>query len=114
MGSINRRIFRTRVLYVRSLRSDKHPWHSGKGICICQCIILYSLPYDANDVMNDDNHVTELSAQILVNVMLIGMIRKPSVEPIVMAKQWGIISEKAQKTVQVSQRLCFILHYLDY
>ena len=35
---------------------------------------------------------------------LIGMVRKPSVEPIVLAQRWGITPEKAQKTIQATMQ----------
>ena len=35
-GSIKKWILRRRDLYVRSLRSDQYPCHSGKGTSICQ------------------------------------------------------------------------------
>ena len=50
-------------------------------------VILYSLAYDAADVMDYDNLATALSAQIQSSIALIHMIRKPSVKPIVLAKR---------------------------
>ena len=43
----------------------------------------YSLAYDAADVMDNDNLATALSAQIQISITLIGMVRKPSVEPFI-------------------------------
>ena len=50
-------------------------------------IISYLLAYDAADVMDNYNVATALSALIQIRVVLIGMVRKPSVEPIVLAKK---------------------------
>ena len=52
--------------------------------------------------MNNDNLATALSAQIQICQTLIGMVRKPLEEPIVLAKRWGIAPEKAQKTIQAT------------
>ena len=53
------------------------------GPVFVNVVILYSLAYDAADVMDDDNLATTLSAQIQVSIVLIGMVKKPSAEPIV-------------------------------
>ena len=48
--------------------------------------------------------------------MLIDIVRKPPVKPIVLAKQWGITMQKAQKTIQATtqrRRLCLTLDYPD-
>ena len=58
-------------------------------------VILHSLGYDAVDVMYDVNLATALSAQIQIHMALNGTVRKLSVNPIVLAKQWGITLEKA-------------------
>ena len=52
--------------------------------------------------MDNCNLVTELEShiQIQISIALIGTVRKPSVELIVLAKRWGATSEKAQKTIQ--------------
>ena len=63
-------------------------------------VISHSLAYDAADVMDNDNHA--LSAKIRISILLIGMARKPPEEPIVLAKRWGIITEKAQNTIQAT------------
>ena len=49
-------------------------------------VILYSLAFDAVHVMDDDIFVTTLIAQIQISIVLIGMVIKPSIEPIVLAK----------------------------
>ena len=79
-----------------------------------QAIISYSLAYDAADVMENDNLATASSAQIQISIALIGIIRKSSIEPIVLAKPWGITPEKAQKTTQATMQrgLGTMLYYL--
>ena len=62
----------------------------------------YSLAYAATNVI--DNLPTALSAHIQISIALIGMVRKPSVEPIILAKRWGITPEKAQKTIQAAMQ----------
>ena len=64
--------------------------------------ILYSLACNAADVMNNDNLVSALESQVQISIALIDMVRKPSLEPIVFAKRWGITPEKAQKTIQAT------------
>ena len=55
--------------------------------------------------MDNDILMNALSAQIEISIALIGMVRKPFVEPIVLAERWGITQEKVQKTVKAkSQR----------
>ena len=75
---------------------------------------LYLLVYDATDVTDNDNLATGLSTQIQISVAQICMVRKPTIEPIVLAKQWGVTPEKAQKTIQATTQrdrleLCFTL-----
>ena len=71
----------------------------ARGQAYVSTVISYSLAYDATDVMDNDNLGTALSAQIQISIVLIAILRKPSVEQIVSAKQWGITPEKAQKTI---------------
>ena len=59
------------------------PTNSGKGPVYVSTVVLCSLAYNAADVIDNDNLVTALSAQIQISIVLIGMIMKPSVEPIV-------------------------------
>ena len=47
MGYIDKSIFRMRDLYLRSMRSDKHPCNSSKGPVFVSTAILHSLAYDA-------------------------------------------------------------------
>ena len=38
--------------------------------------------------MDNDNLVTALSGQIQVSIGMIGTVRKPSIQPIVLARRW--------------------------
>ena len=58
-----------------------------KGSVFVSTVVSYSWAYDAVDVMDNDNLATALSAQIQISIVLIGTVRKPSVEPIVLAKR---------------------------
>ena len=72
------------------------------------------MAYDATDVMNNDNLATALLAQIQISIALINMVRESSIETIVLAKQWNITHEKAQKTIQATteRRIGTMLHLL--
>ena len=59
----------------------------ARGPVFVSAVILYSLAYDVTDVMDDDNLATALLAHIQISIALIGMVIKPSVGPIVLAKQ---------------------------
>ena len=48
--------------------------------------ILYSLTYNAIDVMDDNYLAIALSVQIQVSMVLIDTVRKQSVDPSVLAK----------------------------
>ena len=74
---------------------------TAKGQVFINAVILYSLTYDAVNVIDDEHFATALVSQIQISVIIV-MVRKPSMEPIVLAKQWGIILKKAQKTIQDS------------
>ena len=52
--------------------------------------------------MDSDNLGIALESQIHISTMLLGTVRKPSVEPIVLAKRWGITPEKAQNPIQAT------------
>ena len=78
------------------------PATATRGPVYVSTVISYSLAYDATDVMDNDNHATTLEAQIQISIVLIGTSRKPSIDPIVLAKRWGIAPEKAQKTIQAT------------
>ena len=77
------------------------PATAAKGPVYISTVVSYSLASDAADVMDNDNLATALLAQIQISIVLIGTVRKPSVEPIVLVKKWGITPEKAQ-TIQVT------------
>ena len=64
------------------------PATAASGPAFISTAILYSLAYDATDVMDDDNLATAFLAQIQINIVMIGTIRKPSVELIVLTKQY--------------------------
>ena len=73
---------------------------AARGPVYVNSVVSYSMSYDAIDIVNTDNLATALSAKIQINAALIGMVRKPSIEDlIVFAKRWGITSEKSQKTI---------------
>ena len=59
------------------------PVTMAMGPVFVSVIILYSFACDAIDVMDDDNLVTSLTAQIQVSILLIGIVRKSSVESMV-------------------------------
>ena len=52
--------------------------------------------------MDNDNLATAMEAQIQISIALIGMVGKPSIDPIVLAKRWGSTPEKAQETIQAT------------
>ena len=81
------------VCQIIKARSSSLPKKSGTAFV--SEVILYSLISDAIDVIDDGNVVTALLAQTQVNILLVGTIRKPSVKPIVLAKQWEITLNKA-------------------
>ena len=56
-----------------------------RGPVFVSTVVSYSLAYDAPDVMDNDNLVITLESQIQIIISLIGMVRKPSIEPIVLA-----------------------------
>ena len=73
-----------------------------RGPVFVSAVVSHSLAYDAADVMDNDNLATALEAQIQIIISLIDTIRKQSIDPIVLAKRWGITPEKAQKTIQAT------------
>ena len=80
------------------------PTTVARGPVYVSTVVLYSLAYDAADVMDNNNVVTAMSAQIQISIGLIGMVRKPSVELIVLAKRWSITPQKAQKNTQATMQ----------
>ena len=81
MRCMKKTIFRNRDLNVIASRLDQYSFHSSRGA------IGHQYSYDAADVMDNDNFVTTLLAQIQISIALIGTIRKPLIEPIVIAKR---------------------------
>ena len=76
------------------------PTTAARGQVLVSAVISYSLADDDTDVMDNHNPATALEAQIQISILLIGMVRKLSIDPIVLAKRWGITPEKAQKTIK--------------
>ena len=62
------------------------PTTAARGPAFVSTIVSYSLAYDAADAMDNDNFATALETQIQISIVLIGMVRKPSIDPIVLAK----------------------------
>ena len=58
-----------------------------RGPIFLSAFFLYLLTYDAIDVKDNDNLAFFLEAQIQVMLSLIGTVRKPSTEPVVLVKQ---------------------------
>ena len=58
---------------------------AARGPVYVSAVISFSLAHDAIDVMDNDNLVTELLAQIQISIVLIGTVKKPSVQPVVSA-----------------------------
>ena len=52
------------------------PTTVARGPVYVITVVLYSLAYDAADVMDNNNFVTAMSAQIQISIGLIGMISK--------------------------------------
>ena len=78
------------------------PATAARGPVFVSAVVSYSLAYNAAVAMDNDNLATALEAQIQISMVLIGMVRKPSIDPIVLVKRWGIAPEKAQKTIKVT------------
>ena len=86
----------------------------ARGPVYVSSVILYPLAYDATDVLDNHNLEIALSAQIQITIAMIGMVRRPSVEPIFLAKIWNSTSEKVQKTIEttVQRRIRTMLYSL--
>ena len=52
--------------------------------------------------MDNDNLASALKSQIQISIALIGTVKKPSIETLVLAKRLGITPEKAQKVIQAT------------
>ena len=71
---------------------------AARGSVLVGVVVSYSLAYDAADLMDNDNLVTAMSAQIQISITLFGTVRNPSIDPVILAERWGIAPEKVQKT----------------
>ena len=76
------------------------PATATRGPVFVSTVVSYSLADNAADVMDNDNLAPALESQIQISIALTGTVRKSSIEPIVIDKQWGITPEKTQKTIQ--------------
>ena len=63
------------------------PATAARGPVFVSTVVSYSLAYNATDVVDNQNLTTALEAQIQVSIALIGTVRKPSIDPIVLAKR---------------------------
>ena len=68
-----------------------------RGSVYVSAVISYSLTHAAADVMDNDDLVTAMSAQIQIRVVLIGMVRKPSLEPKVLSKRRSLSLRKLRR-----------------
>ena len=93
---------------MRSLSEHYHSCHSGKGSNICMYSYLILIGIYTIDVMNDDNHAAELSAQIQVSIALIG-------KSIVLAKRGGTTLNKVKKIIKATTQrgILTMLHHSD-
>ena len=62
------------------------PATAAKGPVFVSTVV-YSLAYDATDIMDNDNLATVQEAQIQISIALIDTVRKLSIDPIVLAKR---------------------------
>ena len=62
------------------------PTTAARGTVFVSAVVSCSLAYSAADVMDNDNLATPLEAQIHISIALRGMVRKPSIDPVVLAK----------------------------
>ena len=63
------------------------PTTVARGLMFVSTVVSYSLAYDATDVMVNDNLATALEAQIQISIALLGTVKKPSIDQIVLAKR---------------------------
>ena len=71
------------------------PLTAARKPVFVSAVISYSWAYDAAYDLDNDNLATALESQIQLSIVLIDLVRKPSIKPIVLAKRWGITPEKA-------------------
>ena len=62
------------------------PATMARGPVFVSAVVSYSLASDASDVMDNDNLVTALVSQIQISIAPIGMVRKPSIDPLVLTQ----------------------------
>ena len=62
------------------------PATASRGPVFVSAVVSYTLAHDVTDVMDNDNLVTALECQIQISIVLIGMVRKPSIDLIVLVK----------------------------
>ena len=77
---------------------------AAKESLFVSTVVSYSLVYDATDVVDSDNFVTALEAQIQISIALIGMDKKPSIDPIVLVKRRCITLRKPRKLSKLQLR----------
>ena len=65
---------------------------------------MYSLAYEVLDVMDKENFATALTAQIKISVAVVKMVEKPSIEHIILAKQWGNPAEIPEDSPSLNSR----------
>ena len=80
------------------------PTMTARGPVFVSTVVSYSLAYHTADVMDNDNLVTALEAQIQISIALIGTVRKPSIDSLVLAKRWGITTEKPKSLSNLQLR----------
>ena len=58
----------------------------ARGPVFVSAVVLHSLARDAANVIDNDNLATAHESQIQISIVLIGTVRKPSIDPIALAK----------------------------
>ena len=72
------------------------PATAWRGPVYVNAVISYSLAYDATIIIDNDYLVTSLSVHSKISIELIGTVRKPSMELIVLAKSKGYIDHSTE------------------
>ena len=80
------------------------PATAARGPAFVSAVISYSMAYEATDAMDNDNLASSLEAQIQISIVLIGTVRTPSKDTIVLAKTWGITQRKHRRLYKPQQR----------
>ena len=73
------------------------PATAARGPVFVSAVVSYSLAYNAAVAMDNDNLATALEAQIQISMVLIGMVRKPSIDPIVLVKDRALLQRKPRR-----------------